>query len=791
MDDVAPRAGDGRGWNYADAIVETVREPLLVLDADLHVKLADRAFYQTFKVPPEQTLGRLIYELGDGQWDIPALRKLLEELLPTSSEFNDYQVEHDFPEVGRRTMLLNARRLHDDGKTNLILLAIEDITERRRAELEVARQRTWFQTTLASIGDAVIATDTDGRVTYLNRTAEALTGWTQQQATADGGKPLHGVFNIVNEETGSRVESPVSKALREGEIVGLANHTLLIARDGSERAIDDSAAPVRDEGGEIIGVVMVFHDITERREVEQRLEASEKSYRRLFEAAHDGILILDARTAQIRDVNPFLLEMMDHPREHFIGKELWEIGLFHHKEVSQAAMRQLQHTGSIRYENLPLRRRDGRQLPVEFVSNVYQEDHHQVIQCNIRDISARKAAEAATEAEEANRAKDAFLATFSHEIRTPLTAILGWASLLKAEGRTNEDLQEGLDVIERNARAQAKLIEDVLDVSRIISGKLRLDVCPCDLSKIISAAVDVVRPAANGKDIRIEAELDPSADAADCDAGRVQQVVWNLLSNAIKFTPKGGSVRVVLSRERSDTRITVSDTGIGISPAFLPYVFDRFRQADSGIRRKFGGLGLGLSIVKHLVELHGGRVEAQSAGEGRGSTFTVHLPVRAVHAPPQERGEDEDEPARAGGEPGTGDPAPARIPGVRLDGLRVLAVDDEADARRLIAKVLEDAGATVTLASGAAEALEELAGARPDVLVSDLGMPEMDGFDLIREVRSGGRKAKDLPAVALTAFAHKEDQRRVLLAGFQVHVPKPVDPNDLLVTIASLAGRTG
>lgn len=788
-------SGDGATSDYSDAIVQTVREPLLVLDADLRVRAVNRAFCQAFKVSEGQSVGHLVYQLGNGQWDIPALRKLLSELMPANGEFNDYRVEHDFPDIGRRVMLLNARRLHDgNDKTSLILLAIEDITERRRAELELARQSEWFQTTLASIGDAVIATDSDARVTYLNPTAEKMTGWTRQEAT---GKALHEVFNIVNEETRNVVESPVSKSIREGAIVGLANHTLLIAKDGTERPIDDSAAPIRDEDGRIIGVVMVFHDITERRRAQNLLVHSESRYRRLFEAAHDGILILNVDTHQITDVNPFMLELLGYRREHFIGKELWEIGVFTDKKANLDAMQDLREKGSIRYEDMPLQDYNGRRRPVEIVANIYQEDHHPVIQCNIRDISERKRFEdereahlineqsLRMEAEAANRAKDMFLATLSHEMRTPLNAIVGWISIMRGAKRDEADLEEGLEVIDRNTKAQVQLIEDVLDVSRIVSGKLHLEIRPCDLREIISAGIDVVRPAAEARGITLQLDLDESASRASCDATRIQQVVWNLVSNAVKFTPKGGTVRTTLARDHSSLKIEVSDTGQGIAPELLPYVFDRFRQADSSTRRRFGGLGLGLSIVKHLVEMHGGTVEARSAGEGSGATFTVRLPIRAL------RIDESREAPEAAGVADLSRAALSPLPVVRLDGMRLLVVDDEADARRLLVKLLEGAGATVTAAASAAEAMKAIPRMHPEVLVSDLGMPDADGFDLIREVRRSGHLAKDLPAVALTAFAHKEDQRQALLAGFQVHIPKPVDPHDLTAVIASLAGRTG
>ena len=327
-----------------------------------------------------------------------------------------------------------------------------------------------------------------------------------------------------------------------------------------------------------------------------------------------------------------------------------------------------------------------------------------------------------------------------------------------------------------------QLMDDVLDVSRIVSGKVRLEVRPCELSDIIRAGIDVVRSAAQAKDITLSAELDPAASAASCDAARMQQVVWNLLSNAIKFTPKGGRVHVKLAREASDLHIQVSDSGQGIGAELLPHVFDRFRQADSSTRRRYGGLGLGLSIVKHLVELHGGTVQVESGGEGRGTTFSVLLPIRAVRVDESGDDPDADESELA---------STIGLPIVRLDALRVLVVDDDPDARRLLIKVLRDAGAVVMSAANAAEALAAIAESNPEVLVSDLGMPDQDGFDLIREVRRHGHHAKDLPAVALSAFAHKNDRRRALLAGFQMHVPKPADPHDLTAAIASLAGRTG
>jgi PAS domain S-box-containing protein len=780
------------GRSDGGSLLQALREPLLVLDSGLRVKMAIRSFYDTFKVTPEQTLGRFVYELGDGQWKIPALTKLLDELSPSNGEFDSYRVESDFPDIGRRTMLLNARCSQgDDEEPGQILLTIEDITERCLVELQAAeRQRTWFQTALGSIGDAVIATDREACITFMNAAAETITGWTREQAT---GKPLHEVFKIVNEESRLTVENMVDKVLRLGAMDSLASHTVLIARDGTEHSIDDSASPIRDAwNGNIIGVVKVFHDISERRAIEQRLEISEIRYRRLFEAAHDGILIIDSKTRQITEVNPFMLQLLDYPREHFVGKELWEIGIFHDKDANQAAVQRLHENGSIRIDNLPLEDRHGHQHPVEIVANLYQEGQTPVIQCNIRDIGERVGFEreretmlanekaSRLEAEDANRSKDIFLATLSHEVRTPLNAILGWASILRGAKCDDADLAEGMEVIERNCKVQAQLIEDVLDISRIVSGKMRLQMRHCGLVDVIQSAIDVVRPTAEAKNIRIDAKLDPAANLSSCDANRMQQVIWNLLTNAIKFSPQGKPVAITLTRDGAIAKITVADSGQGMTPDFLPYVFDRFRQADSSTLRKFGGLGLGLSIVKHIVEMHGGTVQAKSGGKGRGSTFTVNLPIRAVRFDEGD-GETSNE---------TTDPSATDKTSFRLQGLSMLVVDDEADARRLLAKVLGEAGGTVTAVSSVDDALGALATTHPQVLVSDIAMPEKDGYDLIREIRAQGHSAKELPAVALTAFAHKDDRLRVMRAGFQVHVAKPVDPHELISIIAILAGRT-
>ncbi len=412
-------------------------------------------------------------------------------------------------------------------------------------------------------------------------------------------------------------------------------------------------------------------------------------------------------------------------------------------------------------------------------------------------LAAERAARA--EAERNGQLKDEFLANLSHELRTPLNAILGWAQMLRGEGLSADEIADGLTVIERNARVQTQLIEDLLDLSRIISGKVRLDVQRIELAGVVAAAITAVKPAADAKGVRLQNVLDPLDGPVMGDPARMQQIVWNLLSNAIKFTPRGGRVQVFLERVNSHVEITVADTGAGIRPEFLPHVFERFRQADGSTTRRYGGLGLGLAIVKNLTEMHGGSVHASSPGEGQGATFTVHLPLAIVHRSARELLELRRHPrgavaAGTGGTPSSGrskDCPPA------LKGARVLVVDDEPDSREIVRRMLERCDAVVATAGSAAEGRQLLREFRPDVLVSDIGMPGEDGYQFVKTLREtpavhadpeSGLQRK-LPAIALTAFARSEDRQRALLAGFDTHVAKPVDAAELVTVVARLADK--
>jgi PAS domain S-box-containing protein len=452
-------------------------------------------------------------------------------------------------------------------------------------------------------------------------------------------------------------------------------------------------------------------------------------------------------------------------------------------DVDRRAVEELKRTGVSTPFEKEFIRSDGSRVPVLVgVAMLEGSDNETVAlyvdltqrkQAEAEILAAKEAAEEAqANAEEASRLKDDFLATVSHELRTPLNAILGWSQLLRAGRSDPAEAKHGLETIERAAKAQAQLIDDLLDVSRIVAGKLRLDVQTVQLADVIEAALGSVRPAAEARGVELIPAIDATAGLVRGDPSRLQQIVWNLLSNAVKFTPRGGAVRITLRRVDQSAQIAVTDTGIGIDPRFLPHVFERFRQADASTTRRFGGLGLGLGIVRHLTELHGGNAEALSEGEGKGATFTITIPVASTAA------------SLGPHSPSLPEPAEREV---SLTGLRVMLVEDDPDARDLITRILRDRGAAVSPAASAAEALDAFDAVRPAILISDIGMPDQDGYSLIARVRQrDADQGGQVPAVALTALARPDDRRRALSAGFQVHVAKPVEAEELVTVIARL-----
>ncbi|HTL31347.1 MAG TPA: CHASE domain-containing protein [Tepidisphaeraceae bacterium] len=513
-------------------------------------------------------------------------------------------------------------------------------------------------------------------------------------------------------------------------------------------------------------------------------------YEAAFNQAAVGMAMISL-DGHLIEANQRLCDMLGYKHDELIGRSVYEITHPEDVHVTRDVNRILQSQAQAKVvlEKRYLRK-DGSSLwAIASISLLHDAAGNPSSLLAVQqDISDRKLAEMQVRerteaAERANRLKDEFLATLSHELRTPINAVLGWAQLLRTSSMQGAELQRGLDTIERNAHTQAQLIEDLLDVSRIISGKLRLDVRPIDLAPVVANAVDALRPAADAKEIRLDQIVDPSAGPVSGDPDRLQQVIWNLLSNAIKFTPRGGKVHVRVQRSGSQAQIIVSDTGKGIDPSFLPYVFDRFRQADSTTTRKHGGLGIGLAIVRHLIELHGGTVRAESNGENQGATFTVELPITIVQSP-ERNGNGEPHGAATLSEEMLQSPP-------SLMGVKVLVVDDDPDARALICALLEKCHADITCVATASEAMDELLKSRPAVIVSDIGMPDEDGYALIRRIRAlppekGGRT----PAAALTAFARNEDRTAALVAGYQTHLAKPVNPAELIAVVANLAGRT-
>jgi PAS domain S-box-containing protein len=681
----------------------------------------------------------------------------------------------------------------------------------RRGTVAIAESEQRLSVTLSSIGDGVLTTDEQGRVVGVNAVAEALTGWTEGDAV---GRRLEEIFVIINEETRRPTENPIGKVLRDNVIVGLANHTVLISKDGREIPIDDSAAPIRTADGVVTGVILVFRDVTERRQAErervalleqeqaarteserraeelrqlltERKEAEER-FRLAIEAAPTAMIMVDQQGTIVL-ANTLTDQMLGYGRDEIVGCSIEQL------VPSRFRDRHLNHRTSFLADahqrpmgagmDLYALHKNGSEIPVEIGLSPIETADGVFVLAAVTDITARRHIEdererllvreqtARAEMERASRLKDEFLAVLSHELRTPLNAVLGYAHLLNSGVLPPERASHALDAIQRNAHAQARLVESLLDLSRVMAGKLELNLEELNLATIVNAAVDALRPGAEEKGIAIDAVVPPMPIVAD--GGRLQQVFWNLLSNAIKFSDRGGRVAIRCTEEDAQVRVQVTDNGQGIRADFLPYVFDRFSQADGQTRRSRTGLGLGLALVREMVQAHGGTVVAESPGEGRGSRFTVTLPLSIG--------------SFAHGSPKTSAPqpdAPESLPPIEI-----LIVDDDGDVRDLLALLLESRGAIARTVSSASEALDAISQRRPDVLLADLRMPDEDGYSLIRKVRAREREQEEgrLPAIAVTAYASPSDRDKAIAAGFDLHVAKPVEPADLARAVATVA----
>lgn len=647
-----------------------------------------------------------------------------------------------------------------------------------------------FRLLIQAVSDyAIFILNKEGYIVTWNLGAQKIKGYSADEIV---GKH----FSIFYPEEDLKWDKPGHELKVAAEVGRFEDEDWRIRKDGSRFWANVVITALRDKDGTLRGFGKVTRDLTERRRGEEILRRSEERFRVLIEGVRDyAIFMLDPR-GYVESWNAGAERIKGYKADEIIGKHF---SVFYPEDDLQRdkpgyELKEAAEVGRFEDEGWRIRKDGTRFWANVVISSLKNKDGTlRGFGKVTRDLTERKYAEeqrlqlareqvARSEAEAANRAKDEFLATISHELRTPLNAILGWGRMIRNSNLTAEVFARGLEAIERNARLQAQLIDDLLDVSRIISGKIRLTVMSVELPPVIEAAIDSIRPAADAKNIRLQTMLDTNAGLVSGDPDRLQQIIWNLLSNAVKFTEKGGRVQVRLEHIDSHIEITVSDTGRGISQEFLPYVFDRFRQADSSITRLHGGLGLGLAIVRNLVELHGGSVQAQSPGEGRGATFLLQLPVIIAH---------ESGLVDLYTQEANGSNAVLRVgfdSSPSLEGLSILVVDDEADARDLLTVVLEGRKARVTAVASAAEAYETLEWLRPDIIVSDIGMPGEDGYSFIRNVRSKEARERQgwRPAIALTAHARVEDRLRALSAGYQSHVGKPVEPTELVAVIASL-----
>jgi PAS domain S-box-containing protein len=739
-----------------------------------------------------------------------------------------------------RYVLMNSKPPAAGGVSARTLFVACDVTERKRIESELAQLLAREHAMRAMAEDAEIryhnlvhgldaivweADAADFRFLFVSRRGEAILGYPVQRWLGD---PDFWA-SIIHPDDRQQAVEQCRRTASEGEDQELEYRA--ITADGRIVWINDKVYVVRDKEGRPSKLRGLMVDITDRKLAEneraqlllreqaarEEAERSAEAVRRLQNLSDTALSpvsldeLLREMLARIRELlatdSAVLLLVSDDGRE-LAGRATSGIG---QNELESRVPFGHGVAGRIAAERTPLIVRDlsvvepatqflrGRAhsligAPLMIGDRVIGVVHTHTL--NARDftdedvkllqLAADRVAlaiervrlyeaeqNARVEAETANRIKDEFLATLSHELRSPLNAILGWVVLVRQGKLDDEATARALETIEFSARSQNRMINDLLDVSRIITGKLQLNVHPLQPARVVESALEALRPAAEAKMMALKVELDSEAGPISADPDRLQQIVWNLLSNAIKFTPKGGQVGVSLRRVDSSVEISVSDTGAGIDPTFLPFVFERFRQADGSSRRKQGGLGLGLAIVRHLAESHGGTVSAKSDGEGKGATFVVRLPLST-------------------GRPITGPLAMARvgcshIPGFQLDALRILIVDDEPLARELVSRILAEERADVKTAASVAEALSILSGWIPDVLISDIEMPEADGYSLISEVRALPDRRAQVPILALTAYARAEDKSRAIAAGFQMHIPKPVEPGHLVSAVASVA----
>jgi PAS domain S-box-containing protein len=779
-------------------LTELSPDGIVLVDAVGTILLANPSMLQMFRMAPEHVIGHNLFDFLTPEY-VEHCRDWMKTIMTTGTPY--IQVEaafrnrdgHDFP------VEISALRFDWKGMP-YAQIVIHDISGHKQAEAERLRLTKEIQAESDRLKQILeqmpigvaIAEAPAGRLIFHNLEAvrlfrhPLLPSKDFKDYSQYGSLHLDGSPYLPEEHPAAR--SILNKAVVKGE------EMRYLRGDGTETYFSVDSAPIYDAEGHIVLAVVTFIDIGERRKSEQALRESEERFAKAFQASPNSLVISRLADGVVLEVNDSFVAATGYSRDEIVGKSTILLGLYANPEDRRRALKLMKEQGRVREIEISLKRKNGELRLMMFSAEPFELRGEHCWLTIGYDITERRQTEkererllqqektAREEAETANRMKDEFLATISHELRTPLTSILGWAQMLIDGALPESQAQHALQVIERSAQSQRELIDNILDTSRIITGRLKLDARPIRIEEVFQAAVDVIRPSADAKGIDLQVRIDDGDCLVLGDTNRLQQAIWNLLSNAVKFTNQDGRVEARLTRVAGQVEILIADTGIGIEPEFLPYVFDRFRQADSTSTRKYGGLGLGLAIVRHVVEMHGGRVFVSSPGPGKGSAFRIRLPVALSSNLQQIQSRPLEEVSSQRSQP-----AP-RQSCDSLTGLRVLVVEDHPDTLELIRFILEKCGATVATAPSASEALAILDRWTPNALVSDLAMPNQDGYDLIAKVRARGPgRGGNIPAVALTAYARAEDRARTLAAGFQKHISKPVDPDELVAVVASLA----
>lgn len=699
-------------------------------------------------------------------------RKLIETGQATHTEENVSVAGEPRTFIAVRFPLRNTK-----GEIQGICEIATDITDRKRSEEAVRKSEENFRHFVQSINAVILRLDLQGRLTFINRYGLRLFGYSEDELM---NRPVMDTI-VPKFETTGRPLAPVLAQLIKAPGQSYSENEN-ITKDGKRYTIAWTNQAIRDSKGHATEILFVGLDITAKKRFENELKASEERFRQTIMAVPFPIAV-STENGEILHLNNAFTQITGYTRNEIPTVHDW-LTLVHEQKKAEEIQQQLNNLykkkdiGEV-IEESNIRTKSGN-TRTWLIHTIYlgrlPDSRRMLLHASI-DVTERKNAEAALRdakelAESASRAKDEFMSILSHELRTPLTAIMGWVGLLRAKKLPPSAMERGLQIMYESTKAETRLIDDMLDISRVVAGKMSLDFKAITIQQVVAAAVDSIRPAAQAKALHLELQGENKTVMVRGDASRLQQVVYNLLTNAIKFTPKGGAIQASVHRVGSSAVIRVTDTGIGIEPAFLPYLFQRFRQADSSIARRFQGLGLGLAISRHIVELHGGTISAESKGKNKGAVFTVKLPILALKP--------EAVPAAAAAE------TRSRIKKGYLKGVRILVVDDDTPSRDLLSTLLKQEQAEVAAAASVSEALAVFSIFKPDLLLADIGLPVEDGYDLIRKIRKKPpEEGGQIPAIAITAFARREDRLMALSSGYQMHISKPVDPEELLDQIES------